>query len=328
MSKRNFVIYDTEEWYAKKLNEFIQAKCREDYEFFLFTKKEPLYEFLAANPAEILLAADLSEREADPGRVKHFITLAGAPVADADNSAVYKYGSAQDLLRKVMRISAADEAADFKCAKKARVTGFYSPVKRCGQTTLALTLGQMMAKKKKTLYIGFESFSALCQRDEKEKNGDLMDLLYFSECTTGNLALRAGSLAGRIGELEYIPPVRSRSKYKDIKKEQWLRLIRRISTETDYEYVILDLSEEVDGLYEVLALCDRIYMPAEKDKNATKKLEAFEENMEEEGRKNLMERVVRLNIERFEMLPAEPELLPYGELADHVKKLIDKEEEK
>lgn len=324
MSKRNFVIYDTEEWYGKKLNEFIHAKCREDYEFFLFTKKEPLYEFLATNPAEILLAADLSEREADPGRVKHFITLAGAPVADADNSAVYKYGSAQDLLRKVMRISAADEAADTKGTKKAGVTGFYSPVKRSGQTTLALTLGQMKAKKKKTLYIGFESYSALCTSEEEK--GDLMDLLYFSECSSGNFALRVSSLAGRIGELDYIPPVRSRSKYKEIGKEQWLSLIRRISTETDYEYVILDLSEEVEGLHDVLACCDRIYVSVETDKNARKKLEVFEKALLEEGREDLSERMIRLNLPRFEMLPEEPELLPYGELADHVKRIIDKED--
>ena len=52
------------------------------------------------------------------------------------------------------------------------VIGVYSPIGRSGKTTFAITLGQVLAKEKETLYINMEEFSALSKIFNKEYSGD------------------------------------------------------------------------------------------------------------------------------------------------------------
>lgn len=328
MSKSVFVIYDTEVNYAKKISEFILAKAGDRFEVFLFTKKEPLNEFINANRADILLAADLKDYEPDTDRVGLFIRLSDTPVPEDTENTVYKYSAADILLRKVMSFSAACETAGFDRQGKddIRIIGVYSPIKRCFQTTFALTLGQICARKKKTLYLSFEAFSGFDILEGKKTGNDLMDLLYFSECDTGNFAVRIGSMAERIGGLDYIPPVRLYSRYRDISKDQWVRLLRLIRKETDYEVVILDLSECIGGLFDILAECDRLYTMDAEDHIARAKLSQFEMILKETGYQGLTDKMIRIRIPYYRSVPEEPSMLPYSELAEYVRKVTDEQE--
>ncbi len=326
MSKPVFVIYDTEEPYAKKIFEYILAKAG-DTELFLFTKIGPLNEFLSANRADILLAADLQKGEIVTDRVESAILLSDTPV-DENASAVFKYSAADDLLRRVMSISAAGKAAG-PDRKKGGITviGIFSPVKRCFQTTFALTMGQIYARKKKTLYLSFEAFSGFDILEGTKMGNDLMDLLYFSECDTGNFAVRIDSMAERIGELDHIPPVRLYSKYRDISRDQWIRLLKRIRRETGYEVLILDLSEHIRGLFDILAECDRFYTIEAQDQSARAKLSQFEMILGETGYQGLKDKMIRIRIPTVNGMPEDPVMLPYTELAEYVKRMIDEQEQ-
>ena len=134
------------------------------------------------------------------------------------------------------------------------------------------------------------------------------------------------SMAERIGELDYIPPVRLYSKYRDISRDQWIRLLRKIRTETDYEVLIMDLSECIGGLFDVLAECDRIYTIEAPDIRARAKMSQYEIILGETGYQGLTDKIVKVRIPAYSGLPEDPGMLPYSELAGYVKKVMNEQE--
>ena len=45
--------------------------------------------------------------------------------------------------------------------RRSRMIGVYSPIGRCGKSSFAFTLGQVLAREEKVLYITLEEFSGL-----------------------------------------------------------------------------------------------------------------------------------------------------------------------
>lgn len=63
---------------------------------------------------------------------------------------------------------------------KACVYGFYTPVGRSLQTTLALTMGQLLAANKRVLYLNFECCAGLTEMLGKQAdNTEFASLLYY-----------------------------------------------------------------------------------------------------------------------------------------------------
>lgn len=63
-----------------------------------------------------------------------------------------------------------------------KIIGNYSPIGRCMQTTFALSMGQILSKKHKTLYLNFESYSGFGYLLNREFASDLTDVLYYFNC--------------------------------------------------------------------------------------------------------------------------------------------------
>ena len=63
-----------------------------------------------------------------------------------------------------------------------------------------------------------------------------------------------------------------------VTKEEWIQLIREIEKGSDYEYLILDLSDAVQGLFDILRLCDVVYTLSRDDGFAMAKIKQYEES--------------------------------------------------
>ena len=78
------------------------------------------------------------------------MTLAEGEIRKSVDSypSVYKYQAADSLIREVIGCycESPEEAGLVVRGRKARILGIYSPIGRCLKTSLALTLGQQLAR--------------------------------------------------------------------------------------------------------------------------------------------------------------------------------------
>lgn len=324
MKKELFVIYDREEGYARKLYEYARAKFSEVYESMLFTEEHLLTEYLANEEADILLVCEEYVNLQGWDRLPEYTICLTQNRENISDRCVYKYLPAGELFRNIMSICASRETVDYsrKGTEGCTVIGVYSPIKRCFQTTFCLTIGQILAQEHKALYLNFECFSGFEIFERNRNNKDLLDLLYFSEVGQGSFSFRVGSFAEHIGKLDYIPPVRAFTKYTGVDAEQWLKLIRAVEEETNYEYLILDLSEGVNGLMSILSVCDRVYTITGDDRIAGSKMAQYEWLLREQKLDEILKKTEKIKIPDFKEIPQESEMLPYSELAAFVRRIL------
>ncbi len=323
MKKEILVICDSDKAYARKLFEYVHLKYEDVYEVILFTDSTLLIEYVNTEYVSILLISDyLMCDELHKENIGSIVMLSENK-SDIPGT-VCKYTCADRLMQQIMRMCAEENKPHRECIHKGlNVIGIYSPVKRCFQTTFSITLGQILAKKYRTLYMNFEPFSGfdyMCKRNTKN---DLLDLVYFSECQADGFKYRTESLVEHIGKLDYIPPAKSYLKYADIDSDRWLRLIKSIEEQTDYEYLILDLTEQVSNLPRVLNRCSKVYTIIDKERLATAKLMQYKDLLQSGAYAQVLLKSENIELPQFNNIPEEMEMLPYTDLADYIRKLLE-----
>ena len=203
VSKAVFAICDSESMYIYNLMEYVHSRKGEEFEVQAFTGVESLCACDERETIEILLISGklLCEQVRELQIRKVMVLSEGEQICElSEYSAVYKYQPADSLIAEVMdsyaRVKEAPAAALFK--PEVEVTGIYSPVKRTGKTSFALTLGQLLASTKAVLYLNLEEYAGGEHYFSKEQEQNLGDLLYYSKQETGNLGLRISMMTGRL----------------------------------------------------------------------------------------------------------------------------------
>ena len=90
----------------------------------------------------------------------------------------------------------------------------------------------------------------------------------------------------------------------------------------EYEYIILDLSESIQGLFDILRTCTRVYTITTKDKAGKCKIMQYEHLLETQKYQDVMEKTVHTKAERIGRIPGDLEQLTKGELAELVRSLV------
>ena len=138
------------------------------------------------------------------------------------------------------------------------------------------------------LYLNMEEYAGL--PPAREEDPDLGDLLYYLRQGNGNLGIRLASSVKKMDKLEYVPPIPFPPDLREVSFEEWDKLLEELREASTYERVILDLGESVQGLYRILQMCDRVYMPVLEDETSQRKLEQYEKTIAELQLEHLRER--------------------------------------
>lgn len=330
MGRIVLAICDDEKSYSERLYEYIHSKETDSLKVIWFTDYEQCAAY--SNEEEInilLLSADLYSKAELKITASNIILLSkNKTESDSEEAYIYKYQSAEAIFKKVMRYCSKKETQLIRrnCNKPLSIIGIYSPIKRTFQTTFAITLGQILGKKGKALYLNFESFSGFDSLMASRNKADLMDLLYFWTCGSNNFTFRLESVIDQIGNLDYVPPVHSFRNFEGISAAQWVGFIKAFEEYTDYEYLILDLSENVNGLFEILRMCSRVYTLTDNKRVSTAKLSQYEALLYESSFGDVMDKTQKMSIPLFREIPGSYEMLPYSDLAKYINKELDFEE--
>lgn len=331
MKEKIMAVCDLEETYAFRMAEFLTQKASMPYTLHLFTGTEELENFMEKKEISVLLIGESAAEQLKikPAIPNVFVLWEGGKKREEDYQYIDKYQKPEEVIREAAEHMAelkdwaeGQEESRTRQRSKLKAVGIYSPVRRCLQTSFALTMGQLLAKDHRTLYLNFECYSGFDRMLRREFQTDMMDVLYYFKCAREKLSVRLPSLVQSVNGLDFIPPGQSGLDMRSITGEQWLELLRTIEKISDYEYLILDLTDGMSGLLELLSYCSKIYTITKDDGFAMAKISQYEQMLQMNELGEIADKTVKCRFPLFEKLPSDLNLMTHGELAGYVKAII------
>ncbi|MBR6477159.1 MAG: hypothetical protein IKS85_01805 [Lachnospiraceae bacterium] len=316
---------DGEEEYAQLLTEYMEKQEHLPWTVHTYTDVDKLME--GEKDVDLLLVAESVFRdEIKSLSPKRLIVLnESGIVRNKTLRYVNKYQQADQLIREVLCIYleiASSVLPRLGVEGRTSFIGFFSPVKRCLQTSFALTMAQLLAKDHRTLYLNFEYFAGNQELLADIQTRDLADLLYFLNAEKDKFSLRLQSMVKQIGPLDYVPPMKYGQNLLGITAKEWITFLQKLQELGEYEYVVMDLSECMQGLFDVMRICVRIYTITLEDRAANGKLEQYENLMTQYSYEDVLEKTQKCNLPKIRRLPTELEYYDRGELAEYVARQL------
>lgn len=335
MKKNIFAVCDLEVDYAFNFMDYLNQKKNLPFEIQAFTTAESLLAYGKENHIELLLISDKAMRKEirELGIGKIIILSEGVHPPELDQySSVYKYQSSSNVIREVMAYYGEEKALNpvvFPVLKKTmEIIGVYSPLGRCLKTSFALALGQILAKDKAVLYLNLEEYSGFEELFGKKFPTNLSDLFYYVRQGNENLIHRMNGMIQTVNNLDFVPPVRTPSDIRTVCWEDWERLLQEITLHSSYEVLVLDIGSGIDENFQLLDLCEKIYMPVLKDAVSVCKMTQFENLLRIWNKDKILEKIEKLHLPFYmDSISSESyvEQLVWGELGDYIRKLLRKE---
>jgi len=325
--KKSLVIYDSEYMYAYNLMEILSRKRELAFQLYVCTSLERLIQFSEQNRIDILLieeTIDLDTRKMLAAEKVFVLTRGSASELSSSEHQIYKYQSAGGILSEILRVCLNDQEQGLYnpvSKKKLKILAVYSPIHRVGKTLFALEMGKSLARGKRTLYLNFERYSgdtcyfsphdsAYSQgynprarektsvQPNTSKAGGMEQLLYYTKQEEVDLGVRLSTMVDQLEELDFVLPLPVSCDLKELTSEDWKSLFQQIEKKSVYEILILDLDETVNGLFDILEVCDVIYMPIRNDKISIAKVKQYERHVEILGYQKINECTKKLILPR------------------------------
>jgi len=320
MGKKILAILDSEPEYSKRLCEYIEEKSIYPFEVIHFTNVETLLMYEKTNIDILVISKEIYIDEIEDKKINKVLFLVND---NEKENEICRFQTAEKILRDIMSNLESDVPVLVRNKQKTKLVGLYTPVHRSLQTTFAITMGQILSKNHKTLYLNFESYSGFCTKLQRTYNMDMSDLLYLLNSQSSGLFFKFQSIIDKIGNMDYIPPLSSIVDLHQVRSDQWLKLLDYIETNMDYEYIVLDLGDSIDGLLHILNNCDYIFTPIKEDSIAMAKIEQYENMLNKMNMSKLSEKMRKIRIPIFKAIPIEYEQLTHSEIAEYTKKIIN-----
>lgn len=330
MEHKILALCDPEADYAGQLSAYLQSYREFPWEVEVYTGISQLAEGERQKEIDLLLVAEsvyVPELPVEAGAT--VLLNESGLVRWSSLKNVDKYQPAENVLRELLEIYMEREDTFYPrlgSGQRTRIVGMYSPVRRCLQTSFALTYGQLLAQRHRTLYLNFEHYAGMPELLPGEKGRDLSTLLYYMKADQSKFVLRMKVLVQKKGQLDYIAPAYMGQNLVYITVQEWQQLLWRIEESGEYDYIILDLSENMQGLLELLRRCSRVYMLVKEDPIARCKIDQYEQILSLYEYEDVKEKTRKCRLPLFRRLPDQIEQYTRGDLAEYVRELIEDEE--
>ncbi|MCR5404860.1 MAG: hypothetical protein K6E91_13730 [Butyrivibrio sp.] len=278
MMRQFFVIYDENRVYCERLCEYLRNNLKLSFEICAFTRSLSLLEFSEKNEISLLIMSQSGANELINEKTKPMwknIVILGEngqeeiscdSETQSENNILHicKYLPASEILKKVLGFIY-KRAEDFSgigiMGEKSdcSIIGFYTPISRSGQTTLAVRMGEKLSRKGKSIVLSLESYSAIGSMFPDEAPDDITDLLYYLDCENDRFCIYLEKIKRTRNGLDFVVPAKTAMQIKEISYDRLKELITHLSEDAGYEYILLDLKDYPDGFYDILSMCDVVY---------------------------------------------------------------------
>ncbi len=322
MEKSVLVLCDTEEEYAQLMSDFLKGNHNMPWEIHTYTNIDTLLlEERDQNIRMLVVAETAYSKELEQLNAEKCVILNESGVIKWDKlSNINKYQQADNVQRELLEIytELTQEPLPFlKGRGTTKFVGMYSPVKRCLQTSFALTMAQLLAQEHRTLYLNLEHYAGITELVPDVQTRDMADLLYFLTAKQDKFCLRMKTMIQKQGCLDYIPPMKAGSNLLLITSGEWQQLLHKIEELNEYEYVILDLSDSVQGLFDILRMCCKVFTLTKADHLSQCKLMQYEQVLQLYEYEDVLGKTNKCEIPKINRLPEDIEQLTKSELAKY-----------
>jgi hypothetical protein len=333
LKKKILALCDGEEYYAQHMSQYLRSHKEIPWEILTFTSPDSLLQADCETHPDLLVVSEnicteeiltlwpsrtviLNESGILRGTtVKNIDKFQRADLVYQELLTIYMEWGESEPLSPILPITAMQ--------KDMVLIGLYSPVRRCLQTSFALTLGQMLADRDKTLYLNFEHYAGFGQLLPNLQIRDLSDLLYFLTADKEKFLLWMQTVKKQIGNLELIPPVKAGEQLIQVTREEWMEFLTKIFELGQYKYIILDLSESVQGLMDILRLCKTVFTLTKEDHMSQSKLDQYEQVLCLYAYEDVLQKTRKCRPPVFRRLPDQIEQFTKGELGDYVRGIME-----
>lgn len=322
-------VCDSETEYAYQLVDYLSNKKGFPFQVQLFTSEKTLKEYAKDHPISVaLIAGEDYSGEIKENFIDHIFLLGeDRDIKVSGLKSFYKYQSAEQLIKELLDWIAREGVLGRTTmnGKELKLIGVYSPVGKCLKTSFSFVLGQILSKKHKVLYLNMESYSGLGKLLQKDFSTDMSELIYYLQNSKEKFIYRLGGMTTRAGELDVLPPFDSFLDFVSVSQEEWITLFREIEKGSDYEYLILDLSDAVQGLFDILRLCDVVYTLSREDGFAMAKIAQYEEVLKKCNYEDIWTKTKHCTVPEIKNLPSGLLQLTYTELAEFVRERVEED---
>lgn len=218
-----------------------------------------------------------------------------------DTGAAFKYRSAEVLMHTILGQLHGAEAHGH--TEGAQVISLYSPVRQRLQTAFGIQLAHLLARNGRILYLNLEGYSGFERLLSGPFSKDISDFIYYVTQSSENISLITQNFTHRLGEADMIPPVLNPRNLQEITEEMWIHMLQEVRTCGLYDYIVLDISDFVQGIFSILEESRFIFSPMSSDAAAMAKWDQYRSILEESGREDILKRTSMLQI-HTELLPA------------------------
>ena len=177
-----------------------------------------------------------------------------------------------------------------------RILGVYSPVHRIGKTTFSLKLGKALAQSEDVLYLNLETYAGMGGYFRDQDTPDLANVLYYAKQERDDIGIRIASMVKRMGDLDYIPPMKVWTDLRAVHTEEWKTLFERLISQSVYSVIILDIGNGMEDVFQLLRLCDQILMPCSEDVYAMAKITQYQHMLKVLQYQELESRTMYINM--------------------------------
>lgn len=313
MNNAVLAICDEELDYAAHLADYLGRKGGKFSETRVFTNGKSLEDFLEKHRIDMLLIGESIFRQRQEWvNIRQLVILSeGTMVAEElsrEQASIYKFQSAENIWREVNDIYAMNEKPQGRKradGEEARVFAVFSPCGGSRKTIFSIGLGEILAKKRKVLYINLECFSGISRQVFENSMEGLSELLYYIREKNIALPEKIQSMVCKMGAVDTIPPVNHFRDLMEITDDDVDAIMGELKGGSCYDYIIIDLGYFYVSTFRWLSWCDVAFLTGGEDRISMEKKKTLRHYMQMEGRENLWERFFDIRIPKIKNLEGE-----------------------
>ncbi len=209
---------------------------------------------------------------------------------------IQKYQEVNHIMDKILNLVAKEKSEMAQSDRRPvgkQLYGVYSLEQSANQLPYAVTLGAILAEKESVLLVDLQENSGLRELSQMCPEQGLEEMLVM----TMNHSLERENVLRcmeRIEGVDFIFPPMNSEVISEMDGQIYQKMLEYIMQKLDYSVVILNLGTRFQGFFELMNLCDEVFLLQPKGRSYSLREAEFQKELERRGYFELQERISKV----------------------------------